>query len=245
MIDQVFDGHCHLAALSAKSMDFPRAVAAITPRDFKALVCYRREKPQTKVGFGLHPWFVGEYPKLNELEQLLCEQIELYQPDFIGECGLDFLKADQDYQQEVLLLHFQLANQYKLPVVVHCVRAYNQLLTMLTGYKLQSSLLLHAFNGNTELARQLTKKGAFLGVGSIIMKSDSQLVKSISRISMAHLLIESDAPYMPIPPKNFSSSLDCKTYLQELSRLLNLEYEELKLIVNQNWNTVFRPNITY
>ncbi len=239
MISRVFDGHCHLAALNEKSVDFPRAVAAITPTDFAALVHLRQQKPQTKIGFGLHPWAVGEYPDLVVLEQLLREQIEQYHPDFIGECGLDLLKANFEYQQTVFELQLRLASEYQLPVVIHCVRAYNQLLMLLAKAQLQVPLLVHAYNGNSELAHQLVKKGAYLGIGSIIMNANSQLVKSIIRISQDNLLIESDAPYMPISTKELSSSNDCEIYLQQLARLLKQDVEVLRMSINRNWSRVF------
>lgn len=236
---RIFDGHCHLGALNEKFADFPRAVAAITPTDFAALVHLRQQKPPTKIGFGVHPWAVGEYLDLKVLEQLLREQIEQYQPDFIGECGLDLLKANFEYQQAVFELHLRLAAEYQKPLVIHCVRAYNQLLMLLAKVRLRVPLLVHAYNGNSELARQLVRKGAYLGIGSIIMNAESQLVKSITRLPRDNLLIESDAPYMPIVTKKLSSSDDCEIYLQQLARLLKQDIEVLRVLINRNWSSVF------
>lgn len=239
VINYVFDGHCHLAALTADLADIPRAVAAITPTDFESLAGYRQQKPQTKIGFGLHPWFVNKYPDLATLEKLLREQIECLQPDFIGECGLDLLKSDFEYQQAVFELHLRLASEYQLPVVIHCVRAYNQLLMLLAKAQLRVPLLVHAYNGNGELARQLIKKGAYLGVGSIVMNSDSQLLKSITRIPLDNIVIESDAPYMPLPTEQSAKSENCEIYLRELARISMREPDALRLSVNRNWHKIF------
>lgn len=235
----VFDGHCHLAALTADLADIPRAAAAVTPADFESLASYRQQKPQTKIGLGLHPWFVNKYPDLATLEKLLRDQIECLPPDFIGECGLDLLKSDFEYQQAVFELHLRLASEYQLPVVIHCVRAYNQLLMLLAKAQLRVPLLVHAYNGNSELARQLIKKGAYLGVGSIVMNSDSQLLKSITRIPLDNIVIESDAPYMPLSTEQSSKSVNCEIYLRELARILMREPDALRLSVNRNWHKIF------
>ncbi len=239
MTSRIFDAHCHLGALNEKTADFPRAVAAITPADFMTLVSLRQQKPQIKIGFGVHPWAVSEYPDLMLLEQLLREQIEQSRPDFIGECGLDLLKDNFEYQQAVFELHLRLAGEYHKPVVIHCVRAYNQLLMLLAKAQLRVPLLVHAYNGNSELARQLIKKGAYLGIGSIIMNANSQLLKSIMRIPLDNILIESDAPYMPISTKELSSSDDCEIYLQQLVRLLKQDVETTRVLINRNWSSVF------
>lgn len=238
IIMQLYDSHCHLEALATDMEIKPVAVPAVMPSDAIKLYDYRQRNSLAKIGSGLHPWYVKEYVDLPELEALLRNQIETLQPDFIGECGLDKLKPDFSYQQEVFNLHLQLANEYHKPIVIHCVRAYNETLELLTIYP-QVRGVVHGFNGNSEIARQLIQKNMFLGIGSIICNQNSQLVKSIAKIALERLLIESDAPYMPPSGKGFSSTSDCWLYAHQLATLKKQDLDNVVSVLNTNWHAVF------
>lgn len=233
MMNYIFDGHCHLEAASEFN-NRELAVAAIKLSDIESLVTYREQNSLAKIGYGLHPWFIKEIPNY----QQMVVDIEKYQPDFIGECGLDFLKPDHELQIKICHLHCRLAIHYNLPIVFHCVRAYNELLQIIKQYPNLRGLI-HAFNGNNEMARQFNNKGFMLGIGSILMNENSQLAKSITKFDENMLIFESDSPFMALPGKVKSTPDDCLLYAERFTMLKNKLLEDIVIKSNQNWCSLF------
>lgn len=238
----IYDAHCHLESLKNISEQRLLAVAATCLEDSSKLTAYRQSNSQAKIGVGIHPWYINANSNLALIPEELENAILEYRPDFIGETGLDKLKPEFDLQQEIFYIHLQLAQKYNLPVVVHCVRAYNELLTILSKFTTLRGMV-HAYNANSETAKQLAKKNMLLGVGSIILNDDSQLNKSIEKIPLKQLLIESDAPYMPYGAKEFSTSEDCMLYAKRLANNKKINLTEIISKVNQNFITLFNSAI--
>lgn len=233
----LYDAHCHLEQIITNESTH-RAIAAVTKNDWSKLVAYRELQPNVKIGFGIHPWHVDSGSSTNELEELLRAQIQLHQPNFIGETGLDALKPDLNLQIEYLNIHLKLAQEFNLPIVLHCVRAHNQLLQVLGSYP-HIRGMVHAYNGNADNAKQYRRKNMQLGIGSTILNTTSQLCKSISHIPLEQILIESDAPYMPQVHQLTSSSDDCIIYATELAHRQQKKLTEVISEVNQNWLHLF------
>ena len=241
---EVYDAHCHLSNESYNpttnivTAPAHSAVAATSSHDWSKLVTYRQINPKAKIGFGIHPWNIERDLPVDKLEAQLRAQIEQQQPDFIGETGLDMLKGNLNLQLEYLKIHLQLAQDFNLPIILHCVRAHNQLLELLGKFpKLRG--MIHAYNANFETAKQYRRKNMQLGIGSIILTSNSQLTKSSAHLPLEQLLIESDAPYMPMTGKQTSNSTDCLTYALELAMLQQKNPSEVIARVNQNWLNLF------
>jgi TatD DNase family protein len=239
----IYDAHCHLESLKEKSESRILAVAATELKEAHALSQYRQSNPQAKIGIGIHPWYISPNSTLTSITEKLEAAILEYRPDFIGETGLDKLKPEFDLQQEIFYIHLKLAQKYNLPLVIHCVRAYNELLAILSKFTILRGMV-HAYNANSETAKQLAKKNMLLGVGSIILNENSQLSKSIERIPLEQLLIESDAPYMPYGTKEFSTSEDCMLYAKQLAENKKTNLTEIISKVNQNFITLFNSAVT-
>lgn len=229
----IFDGHCHLeAALKLNNREL--SVASIKLQDIESLCAYRKQNELAKIGYGIHPWFVNMFPNYQQMYL----NIKKYKPNFIGECGLDFLKPNPELQIEICHLHCKLAVEYDLPIVFHCVRAYNELLQIIKQYPNLRGLI-HAFNGNYDMAKQFNKKGFMLGIGSIIMNENSQLVKSIIRFDENMLIFESDSPYMALPNQGKSSPDNCMIYANRLAKLKEQGINSIIIKSNNNWSKLF------
>lgn len=234
---EVYDAHCHYAA-AINSSNQHLAVASIEPDDIVTLVTLRNSNAFAKIGCGLHPWYIGNDNNLTQISSQLETYIIKYQPNFIGECGLDKLKDNFALQLEVCEIHCQLATKYNLPIVFHCVRAYNELLQLIAKYPKLTGLI-HGYNANTEMAKQFISKNFKLGIGSLIMNDTSQVSKSIQRISLDSIVIETDSPYMPMPNHEKSTTADVTIYCAKLADRLTKNPDELVIKVNQNWCDLF------
>lgn len=122
----------------------------------------------------------------------------------IGETGLDFFydHSDREIQQDVFRRFVGLARAVKLPLVIHDRDAHEQTLAILTQEKARDvGGVVHCFSGDLEFAKQVVDLGFFLGITGIVTFRKADDLQQVAReISLAHLVVETDAPYLaPIP----------------------------------------------
>ena len=236
----VADSHCHLESLTLLPYTYPQLICipSITLDDANELHQYRKNHNNAKIGIGLHPWFIDAVSNKEELQQKLEASIEKYKPDFIGECGLDYYKPNVNMQLEYLKVHLATANKYDLPIILHCVKAYADMIQLLKEFQPRRGII-HAFNGSHEIACELIKQNMFLGIGSIITKPNNKLFDVIANIPLAKLVIESDAPFMPIYGETKFSPYSTFLYAQILALSKNINLIDCIKQVNNNLTKLF------
>ncbi|OWL79583.1 TatD family hydrolase, partial [Vibrio parahaemolyticus] len=118
----------------------------------------------------------------------------------IGECGLDFaVNVDPELQERVLETQFELARRFNLPVILHSRKAHNRLIQMVKAAKLPRGGVLHAFAGSYQQGMEWVRLGFFIGVGGTITYPRAHKTRdAIQRLPLENLVIETDAPDMPI-----------------------------------------------
>ncbi|MCZ4225273.1 TatD family hydrolase [Pedobacter rhodius] len=179
--------------------------------------------PKTKpISIGLHPW----YATSDKLEiQLRYLVVLAKQPNvkLIGECGLDKLKGENLENQTVILEHqIALAEALNKPLILHCVKAFSALIEVKERLKVKVPMIIHGFNKNEELGKQLMAKGFLLSFGAAVLKADSGAVK---------LLQESEIFFLETD--------DSKTSIEEIyqaaASLKKCSVDELKALIFANW----------
>ncbi len=140
---------------------------------------------------GIHPWMVESHSQddLDYLEYL----IKCNNPVAIGECGLDYLKdINKDIQLHVFKFQLELADRYSLPIIIHSVKATEDVLFLLKQYP-QTKGEIHGFSGSESQAQQLTNLGFYLGFGLQILNQKSTKIRQIVKnCPLEFILIETD-----------------------------------------------------
>ena len=231
----VADSHCHLEALISMSNGYAQQVLipSIKLDNAKSLFKYRNLNNNVKIGIGLHPWFIDTVKTPEELNDKLEELVNKYKPDFIGECGLDYYKPHIELQQKYLEIHMQIANKYNLPIILHCVKAYADLIHTLKKHQPKYGIV-HAFNASLEIANELIKQNMILGIGSIITKPNNKLLNVINQIPLTKIVIESDAPFMPMFSEEISTPNATFLYAQIIATSRNINLIDYININNNN-----------
>lgn len=157
--------------------------------------------------FGVHPWKVTSLPE--DWDTLLVEYLDQFPGRVgIGEIGLDRWKdaSTIERQHEVFLRQWQIAGQRGLPVTIHCLRAWGQLLELLRAHPLTSTrFLIHSVGASPETISELSSLGAYFSVsGYFAGQGRSKYHKALDAIPLDRLLIETDAPDM-LPPDEWSA----------------------------------------
>jgi TatD DNase family protein len=127
----------------------------------------------------------------------------------LGEVGLDY---HWDYsppakQKLALEAQLELAEELHKPVVLHCRKAYGDLLDLLESRRLAVPMVFHCFSGTADDARRAQNLDAYFGVdGPLTYKNASELREIFSSLPLDRVLIETDAPYLtPVPHRGKSN----------------------------------------
>ena len=191
---------------------------------------------------GLHPTYVKD----NYLEELQHVESELAKRKFyaVGEIGIDLFwdKTHLKEQQIAFRKQIQLAKQYKLPIVIHCRDAFDEIFQILEEEKSPELIgIFHCFTGTYEQALQAISYNMKLGIGGVVTFKNGKIDQFLSKIELKHLVLETDSPYLaPIPfrrKRNESSYL--VAVVDKLAQIHSLSAIEIAAITTENSKVVF------
>ena len=152
--------------------------------------------PSHPFSAGLHPWHADQL-SIGTLSLRLKEC--LLNPDLvaIGETGLDkTCKVPMDLQKDVFEFQLKIAAENKKPVIIHCVKAWEELIEISSKYK--SIKILHGFNEGMQLTERLLKMGFYFSIGKAILNPETRINSSIHLIPGTSLFCETDVSEIAI-----------------------------------------------
>ncbi len=176
---------------------------------------------------------------------LLEEQIKNNDITAIGEIGLDYywVKNNKNKQKDLFKKMLNLAEKYKLPVIVHARDAEEDVYDILKGYKLKG--LMHCYQGSTSLAKKFINLGYYIGIDGPITYKDNKLKDLVKEIGIENILIETDSPYLSPNPKRGekNTSLNLIYIAKEISKILDLSLDETIEKLNNNSIKLFNIGV--
>jgi len=163
----------------------------------------------------------------------------------VGEIGLDYLEGmpSRELQQAVFREQLRIAEKAGLPVIIHCRKAFADLLRILGEVRLpEQGGVMHAFSGSVEIARECIGRGFKIGVaGPVTWKNAVKPVKVVQEISLQHLLLETDSP--DISPEPHRGEVNEPAYLVDIARKIaeikGISVEEVANVTTENAKNVF------
>ena len=191
---------------------------------------------------GLHPTYVKD----NYEAELAHVASELAKRKFyaIGEIGIDLYwdKTHLKEQQVAFRQQIQWAKQYKLPIVIHCREAFDEIFGILEEEKSPELFgIFHCFSGTYEQALQAISYNMLLGIGGVVTFKNGKIDQFLDRIDLHHIVLETDSPYLaPIP---FRGKRNESSYVvnvaAKLAIIYNLSVSEIAQITTENSKRVF------
>lgn len=120
----------------------------------------------------------------------------------IGEIGLDYYwdASTKAKQEQMFRAQLELALELDLPVIVHDREAHGDSLRIVCDYP-QLRGVFHCYSGSVEMARELLRRGWYLGFdGPITYKNAVKALDVIAACPVERILLETDSPYLaPVP----------------------------------------------
>lgn len=194
-----------------------QAIVNVNPTDFTP-------QPGHYYSVGFHPWHLlpdhsEDWEKLNNIAthpQVLA----------IGESGLDKV-AEVSLSLQIVAFERQLllASHVRKPLIIHCVRSYNEIMEFKKDFNPQNPWIIHGFRGKKELALQLTNQGIYLSFGYKYQED------ALRAVPPDRLFFETD-----------ESRMDIYHIYEQAASHLYLSVNELTTQVQQNINNLFFDN---
>ena len=182
-----------------------------------------KEGSTIPLSIGLHPWHVDEERTAQACPDLL-PWLSLPQVVAIGEAGIDRLRGGQmELQLEAFEMQARLAAEMKKPLIVHCVKAFDEVIRLHKTRFPHEPWVIHAFRGKAEQARQLLREGFFLSFGEHFNDEVLRLCPP------DHFFIESD-----------ESLIGIDTIYARAAILRGIGAEELKEQVSKNIKSLIK-----
>jgi TatD DNase family protein len=192
---------------------------------------------------GLHPTSVKE----NYLEELDFVKTWLNKRDFvaIGEIGMDLYwdKTFVKEQQEAFRTQIHWAKEKKLPIVIHCRDAFDEIFEILEaeqGTDLYG--IFHCFTGTLAQAKQAISYNMKLGIGGVATFKNGKIDRFLNEIALEHIVLETDSPYLaPSPHRGKRNESSYLTIIAEkLAHIYQIPLEEIAKITTANALAVFK-----
>lgn len=191
---------------------------------------------------GLHPCSV----KANWTDEMKIVEQWLAMRKFaaVGEMGIDLYwdKTFIEEQKIVFNRQVELANAYKLPIVIHTRDSFEVAYDLLLQKKkIEPCGIFHCFTGTLEQAKRVIDLGFFLGIGGVVTFKNGGLDKVLPEIDLKHIVLETDAPYLA--PAPFRGKRNVPAYLlkiaEKVAEIKNISIEEVAEITTANSRLIF------
>jgi TatD DNase family protein len=218
-------------------------IPAIDSATTEAMYLLEEQYPENVfLMMGLHPTSVKSNFK-QELEHVK-KQFLKRQFFAVGEIGIDLFwdKSNLENQKIAFKAQIQLAKKYKLPIVIHCRDAFDEIFKILESENDDDLFgIFHCFTGTEEQANKAISFNMKLGIGGVVTFKNGKIDTFLNKIDIKNIVLETDSPYLSPNPyrgkRNESSYLPliCK----KLAEIYQLSEEEISIITTQNSKDVF------
>lgn len=177
-------------------------------------------RAQTITTAGIHPWHALE-------KDILTIEAKIAKIDAVGEIGLDFAcSTPHEAQISTFRSQLALAEKHNKVVVLHCVRAFEKTMKILSEFRLRA-VIFHGFIGSAEQAQRAVAQGFYLSFGERTFRSP-KTIEALRSTPLSHLFVETD-----------ESDISIEDIYEKIALLREVSTIELMQVVNTNFEQIF------
>lgn len=214
---ELYDVHTHQIFLEDNDDPYHSCILDVYPLEFEvAKEAYSRHA----FSCGIHPWYSEDSE--NQMKYLT-EISSDPRIVAIGETGMDKLKGPSyDIQIPVFKKHVELSERLRKPIIIHCVKAWEELIDVREAMNPSQPWIIHGYRGKPELTKRLIDKGFLFSIG------DKINVDSLMMIPLESLFCETD-----------EDEMDIREVYMQAAQTLNMEFEEFADRIAENVHRIF------
>lgn len=177
---------------------------------------------------GLHPWHVSEKTLSNDIMQVK-NSVSEEKVYAIGEAGIDkTIKTDLLTQREAFVEQIELAKLTEKPMIIHCVRAYDELQSFRKKSEHKQPWIFHWYNASPQTGFDLISKGCYLSFGHMLFKETSKAFRTFMEVPIDNIFFETD-----------DADISIKEVYKRASELKRISITKLQKQINTNFSTCF------
>jgi TatD DNase family protein len=256
----MIDTHCHLmsGAFDAdRDAVLKRSRAAgvshivvpsVGPGEWEPVLAFAAKTPDVHAALGVHPQLLPEVDPAADGQRLdvLTAMLARGGAVAVGECGLDgpaASRAPMERQLAVLRGHLALARRFRLPVLLHCLKAHDALLALLASEPpLEAGGVLHSFSGSAEQVRQYEPFGLHVSfAGPLTYAGARKPLAALAAVPQGRLVLETDAPdQTPRPHRGRCEPAHLAEITRTAAGALGMHVAELEALTDANARALFR-----
>jgi TatD DNase family protein len=251
----IIDTHCHLNHEQFAS-DVPTTIERARQAGIEKMIVVGYDLPSSEAAVLLAERYQGVYAAVavhphdakhydDSTENSLRELASSKKVVAIGEIGLDYHYdfSPVEAQMTVFKAQLELARNTKLPVIIHCREAYDDVLNILEGEMGEISGVMHCWAGDREQAERTLKLGMYLGIGGVVTFKNAAMLREITAAApLGRILLETDAPYLAPVPYRGKRNEPAYTALvaEKVAELRGVAREEIEEATTANACNLFK-----
>ena len=255
MIEAMFtDSHAHLTC-DPVFQDLPGVLERAKDKNVETIINICTDKISLKRGLELSEKVKWVYNVGATTPHDVEKEGGLYFPLFeeaartgklvaVGETGLDYHyeHSPKELQQTFLARYFELAAECRLPVVIHCRDAFDDLFAIAQETFPKGRVLLHCFTGTMEEAETALERGWMISMSGIVTFKKSETLRAVAKeIPFNHLMIETDAPFLA--PQTQRGKMNEPSFIRETAQTIadvkGVPLEEVAAMTKENAQDFF------
>ena len=179
--------------------------------------------------YGIHPWHAKSCSKIElmQLGQFIKQKKSAGIRFGIGETGLDKTGKNPDIEDQkgFFAFHLWLAEQYKVPVAIHCVHAWGLLEEIFADVPADIPLIFHAYSGSMETAKTLLKRNAWFSFSPSVQRIEKQ-AQVLRQLPLERIFLETDL--VEATPEEHGQTIE--ELYRYVAGIKGLSLEELKKV---------------
>lgn len=183
---------------------------------------------------GIHPQESGE--DVEKLKKLITKEVIA-----IGECGLEFMdNYDRDKQEKCFRKQIELAQKYKLPLIIHARKAVDETVEILKEYK-NITGVFHCYAGGIKRIKKINELDFYFGIDGNLTYEDG-LIDVVKDIPKNRLILETDCPYLtPVPFRGQENKPAYIKYIYEkVAKIWEMNLSETEKKIDENAKRLFK-----
>lgn len=180
------------------------------------------DKQIVYASIGIHPWTLTEknaQEQWNSLQQAVIDKRIIA----IGEAGIDKIKGPSlNIQTDIFQKEVTLSETMGLPLIIHCVRASNEIIQLKKKLMPLQPWIIHGFRNNLSVAQNLLQHEFYLSFGH---KFQEDALKSVP---LDKLFIETD-----------ESEESIESIYRKIASIRDMKVEKLAEVIKKNVQEIF------
>ena len=251
----MIDSHCHLN-FESLSKDISNIIKrcyenGVThllsintrPKEFESHLDLIKDYNNIYISYGIHPEHIDNESKLSFIE--IEKVIENPKLIAFGETGLDFYHSIQYKQKQIEIFesHIEASKIYNLPLIIHQRNSEEEIVKVLNKFKNDNlKIVFHCFTGSKQLLEYCIENQYYISLSGIVTFKNANTLREIIRnVSLDHLLIETDSPYLaPVPMRGKSNEPSYVKYTGEyLAEFYSMTKDSFFELTDNNFYKLF------